>query len=125
MHYYDTWVHIGIVQFYFLPALTEYTNKVGEKKEDTKLKHTTNSWNWPYLTSYQIGPVINQFLYVHYLILSILRSPSPYFFPSTTALHKYEKGSCSAISAIQATRDQGLNPKKQQQQNQKPIMKSW
>ena len=34
------------------------------------------------------------------------------FFLSTTALHKHEKSSCSAISAIQASRDQGFNPKK-------------
>ena len=34
-----------------------------------------------------------------------------YFFISTTALHKHEKGSCSAISAIQTSRDQGFNQK--------------
>ena len=39
-----------------------------KKKEDMKLKHATKSWNWPY----QIGPTINQFLYLHYSILSIL-----------------------------------------------------
>ena len=48
MHYYDTSMHIGIVQFYFLP---ENIPKL-EKKEDAKLKHTTKSWNGPYLTSY-------------------------------------------------------------------------
>ena len=84
-----------------------------KKKEDTKLKHATKSWNWPY----QIGPTINQFLYLHYSILSILCAFSLtlltffFYFPPTTALHKHEKGSCSAISAIQASRDQGFNHK--------------
>ena len=83
--------------------------------------HTTKSWNWSYLT-YQIGPIINQFLYHHYSILSILCSLSL----STTALHKHEKGSCSAISAIQATRDQGFNQKTiSGQKTNKMIMKSW
>ena len=29
-------------------------------KKDTKLKHTIKSWNLPYLTSCQTGPIINQ-----------------------------------------------------------------
>ena len=29
-------------------------------KKDTKLKHTTKSWKWPYLTFCQTGPIINQ-----------------------------------------------------------------
>ena len=44
-----------------------------------KLKLATKSWNRPYLTSYQTGPIINQFLYlilaspfcVHVLSLSL------------------------------------------------------
>ena len=111
VHYYDTWTHTDIVQFYFLPA---HKFGVGGVGEDAKLNHTTKSWNRPYL----IGPITNQFLYLHYSILSILcacslslsRFHTSFF--STAALHKHEKGSCSAISAIQATRDQGFNPKK-------------
>ena len=53
-----------------------------EKKADMKLKLATKSWNWPSLTSYQTGPIINQFLYLSYSSLSILcvcsLSPSLY-----------------------------------------------
>ena len=104
---------LALFSFTFCLHWTEYTH-VGEKEKIyTTLKHTTKSWNWPYLTSYQIRPIINQFLYLHYSVLSILcacsLSLSPYYFFSTTALLKHEKGSCSAISAIQATGDQGFN----------------
>ena len=106
---------LALFSFTFCLHCTEYTHKL-RKKADMKLKLATKSWNWPYLTSYQTGPIINQFLYLSYSSLSILcacsLSPSLYtIFFSATALHKHEKGSCSAISAIQATRDQGLNQK--------------
>ena len=97
--------------------------------EDAKLNHTTKSWNRPYL----IEPITNQFLYLHYSVLSILCACSLSLSPfhtilfSTTALHKHEKGSCSAISAIQATRDQGFNQKKNSGLKTKTIIKilSW
>ena len=105
---------LALLSFTFCLHWTEYTHKL-EKKEDMKLKHTTKSSNWPYLTSYQIGPIINQFLYLHYSILSILCACSLYLsldtisFLSITVLHKHDKGSCSAIFALQASRDQGFN----------------
>ena len=114
---------LALLSFTFCLHWTDYTHKL--EKEDMKLKHTTKSWNWPYLTSYQIGPIINQFLYLHYSILcifcvcSLSLSLSILFFLSTTALHKHEKGSCSAISRIQASRDQGFNPKKQTKKKRK------
>ena len=73
---------LALLSFTFCLHWTDYTHKL--EKEDMKLKHTTKSWNWPYLTSYQIGPIINQFLYLHYSILCIFcvcsLSLSPYFF---------------------------------------------
>ena len=108
---------LALLSFTFCLHWTEYTQKSQKKEEDMKLKHTPKSWSWLYLTSYQIGPIINQFLYLHYSILSILcicsLSPSlcTIFSSSTNALHKHEKGSCSAISAIQSSWDQGFNQK--------------
>ena len=42
MHYYDTWMHIGIVQFYFLPALN-WIHTV--KKLEKKRRRETEAYN--------------------------------------------------------------------------------
>ena len=54
VHYYDTWMHNGTVHFYFLPALTKYTHKLERKN----LKHTTESWKWPYPTWAYYKPIL-------------------------------------------------------------------
>ena len=53
---------------------------------------------------------VSGYIFVCMFSLSPSLSLHTVFF-STAALHKHEKGSCSAISAIQATRDQGFNQK--------------
>ena len=66
--YYDTHWHCSVLLFVCTGLNTHASWR---KKKIIKLKHTTKTWNWPYLTSYQIGPIINQFFYLHYSILSI------------------------------------------------------
>ena len=114
VHYYDTWTHTGIVQFYFLPAHKFGVGGGGERRCETesynqKLKQTLPDWAYykPILVSSLFNPL-------HFVCVFSLSLPFPYFFFSfsTTALHKHVKGSCSSISAIQATRDQGFNPQK-------------
>ena len=108
---------------------TEYTHKFEKEKRryetdacNQKLKLTLSDWAYykPILLSLLFYPL-------HFVCMFSL-SLSPYYFFSTTALHKYEKGSCSAISAIQATRDQGFNQKPisgLKQKQTKNSMKSW
>ena len=45
---------LALFIFTFCLHWTEYAQKLEKrrKKKDTKLKHTTKSWNWSYLTSY-------------------------------------------------------------------------
>ena len=93
---------LALFSFTFCLHWTEYTHKLERKKEDMKLKHTKVILSSPFCVCF----------------LSL----SPYYFflfSSTTALHKHKKGSCSAISAIQATRDQGSNQKKKSGLNKK------
>ena len=101
---------------------TEYTHKLGgggggrrceTESYNQKLKQTLPVWAYykPILVSSLFNPL--HFVCVFSLFLSLPSlslSLHTIFFP-TTALHKHEKGSCSAISAIQATRDHGFNQK--------------
>ena len=93
-----------------------------KKKEDMTLS------DWAH---YKPILVSSLFYPLHFVCLF---SHSPYFFffsfPPTTTLHKHEKGSCSAISAIQASRDQGFNHKtisglKKKRKKRRKDYKSW
>ena len=83
VHYYDSWMHIGIVQFYFLPALNWIHTYVGEKKRrceieayDQKLKRTLPDFllDWAY---YKPILVSSLFYPLHFVCMLSL---SPYYF---------------------------------------------
>ena len=102
----------ALSSFTFCLHWTEYTHKLEKEKRrykteacNQKLKLTLSDWAYykPVLVSLLFCPL--HFVGMFSLSLHI------FFFSSTTALHKHEKGSCSAISAIQASRDQGFNQK--------------
>ncbi len=117
MHYYDTSMHIGIVQFYFLP---EHIHKLEKKRRcetksyNQKLKRTLRDilLDWAYYKPILVSSLFYPLHFVCMYCVCVCASLSILFiFSSTTALHKHKKGSCSAISAIQATRDyKGFNP---------------
>ena len=104
---------LALSSFTFCLHWTEYTHKLEKEKRrykteacNQKLKLTLSDWAY-------YNPVLVSLLFypLHFVCMFSL-SLHTFFFSSTTALHKHEKGSCSAISAIQASRDHGFNPQK-------------
>ena len=106
VHYYDTWTHTDIVQFYFLPA---YKFGVGgwEKMRNWIIQpkvETDPTWLGLLQTNSCIFIIQSFSLFspLHLCVCSLSLPPPSlhtFFLSSTTALHKHEKGSCSAISA--------------------------
>ena len=85
---------LALFSFTFCLHWTEYTHKLERKNR----RYKTEAYK-----SYSILSIL--------CVFSLSLQTFFFLFSSTTALHKHEKGSCSAISAIQATRDQGSNQK--------------
>ena len=119
---------LALFSFTFCLHWTEYTRKLEKEKRryeneacNQKLKLTLSDW-----AHYKPILVSSLFYPLHFVYLF---SHSPYYFFPTTSLHKHEKGSCSAISAIQVSRDQGFNHKTisglKKKKEEERIMKSW
>ncbi len=84
------------------------------KSYNQKLKRTLRDilLDWAYYKPILVSSLFYPLHFVCMYCVCVCASLSILFiFSSTTALHKHKKGSCSAISAIQATRDyKGFNP---------------